>query len=221
MRSSKPIRIAIADSQFLVVKSLGLLLRCLDEYEVVAEVDSYTNLAEICQRHSPNLLIIDYKSIGMASPHSLSGTIQGIVGLRVLHLMNRQTDAEINNLLSLGVKNIIYKTTCRDELLEAIAKTLCGSRFYSQEVADQLPKNKQSHSISSEKYYLTQNEIEVVKLIARGLNSKAIATHKGISYHTVMSHRKNIFRKLGINNASELVMWAARAGLVDSIEYYI
>jgi DNA-binding CsgD family transcriptional regulator len=66
-----------------------------------------------------------------------------------------------------------------------------------------------------------QSEIEIVKLIADGHTTKEIALKKHISAHTVMTHRKNIFRKLDINNISELVMFAVRKGLIDNIEYYI
>lgn len=72
-----------------------------------------------------------------------------------------------------------------------------------------------------ETHHLTTTETEVVKLIAEGKTTKEIAAQKNISFHTVMTHRKNIFRKLGVNSSSELIMYAIRAGWIDNIEYYI
>ena len=69
--------------------------------------------------------------------------------------------------------------------------------------------------------YLTVSEIEIVKLIANGLTTKEIAAKRNISYHTVNTHRKNIFKKVEVSNASELIILAIKAGWIDNIEYYI
>jgi DNA-binding NarL/FixJ family response regulator len=58
-------------------------------------------------------------------------------------------------------------------------------------------------------------------LIANGMTTKEIAQRKNISHHTVSTHRKNIFRKLEVTSASELIMSAIKAGWIDNIEYYI
>jgi DNA-binding CsgD family transcriptional regulator len=74
---------------------------------------------------------------------------------------------------------------------------------------------------SEETGQLTASEIEIVRLVAEGLTTKEIAIRKHISFHTVATHRKNIFRKLGVTNASELLMYAIKAGIIDTIEYHI
>ena len=58
-------------------------------------------------------------------------------------------------------------------------------------------------------------------MIANGLTTKEIATKRIISNHTVSTHRKNIFKKIGVSNASELIIHAIKAGWIDNIEYYI
>jgi DNA-binding CsgD family transcriptional regulator len=68
---------------------------------------------------------------------------------------------------------------------------------------------------------LTISEIEIVRLISEGLTTKEIALRKFISFHTVISHRKNIFRKLGVTSISELIMYSIKAGWINTIEYYI
>jgi DNA-binding NarL/FixJ family response regulator len=68
---------------------------------------------------------------------------------------------------------------------------------------------------------LTTSEIEIVRLIGQGLTTKEIASRKILSFHTIMTHRKNILRKLGVSNASELIMFAVRTGIIDTIEYHI
>lgn len=72
-----------------------------------------------------------------------------------------------------------------------------------------------------EDLHLTRTETEILKDIALGLTTKEIAERRFSSFHTVNTHRKNIFRKLGVNNVHEATRYALRAGLVDTAEYYI
>jgi DNA-binding CsgD family transcriptional regulator len=68
---------------------------------------------------------------------------------------------------------------------------------------------------------LTDTEREIVKAIAQGKTTKEIAEERFSSVHTITTHRKNIFRKLNVNTAHEVIKYALRAGLVDSSEFYI
>ena len=68
---------------------------------------------------------------------------------------------------------------------------------------------------------LTKTETEILKEIALGITTREIAEKRFSSSHTVNTHRKNIFRKLGVNNVHEAIRYAMRSGLVDAAEYYI
>jgi len=68
---------------------------------------------------------------------------------------------------------------------------------------------------------LTNTEKIILKEIALGKTTKEIAAERNLSFHTVNSHRKNIFRKLEVNNVHEATKYAMRAGIVDLAEYYI
>ena len=72
-----------------------------------------------------------------------------------------------------------------------------------------------------ERVKLTKTETEVLKEIALGFTTREIAERRFSSFHTVNTHRKNIFRKLGVNTVHEATKYALRAGLVDAAEYYI
>ena len=68
---------------------------------------------------------------------------------------------------------------------------------------------------------LTNTEKIILKEIALGKTTKEIAAERNLSFHTINSHRKNIFRKLEVNNVHEATKYAMRAGIVDMAEYYI
>ena len=93
--------------------------------------------------------------------------------------------------------------------------------YYTPDLLDLVVDNSEVPQIDEESRNLTHSEIEIVKLIASGYTTKEIAGQRNVSFHTVNTHRKNIFRKLGVNNASELIMQAIKSGWIDNIEYYI
>jgi DNA-binding NarL/FixJ family response regulator len=72
-----------------------------------------------------------------------------------------------------------------------------------------------------EKTPLTHTEQEILKSIALGKSVKEIAVERFSSVHTIMTHKKNIFRKLEVNNVHEATKYALRSGLIDTMEYYI
>ena len=92
-------------------------------------------------------------------------------------------------------------------------------RYICQRMAELL-LTPQSPRVEEE-VKLTKTEMEILKDIALGLTTKEIAERRFSSFHTVNTHRKNIFRKLGVNTVHEATKYALRAGLVDSAEYYI
>jgi DNA-binding NarL/FixJ family response regulator len=98
---------------------------------------------------------------------------------------------------------------------------LIGEKYYSNELLDLLFEVDEKKNPIEETSQLTISEIEIVRLISEGLTTKEIAALKFISFHTVISHRKNIFRKLGVTSISELIMYSIKAGWINTIEYHI
>mgnify|MGYP002622552302 CR=1 FL=1 len=88
-------------------------------------------------------------------------------------------------------------------------------------VDKQLQLQRKEANAGSGKEQLTKTELQILKEIALGKTTKEIALEKFVSFHTVNTHRKNIFRKLGVNNVHDAVKYALRAGIVDLMEYYI
>ncbi len=139
----------------------------------------------------------------------------------VLVLTNSLTRKELTGLNSIGIKNILFKSATEEELVTGVKLALQGKKYHGQEVMDIMMESTESKRLVHENTSLTGSEIDVVKLIAEGMTTKEIASRKHVSFHTIITHRKNIFRKLKVNNASELVMYAIRAGIIDTVEYQI
>lgn len=115
--------------------------------------------------------------------------------------------------------SVLLKESPLQEIRECIRSVLRRQRYICQRMAEILlvpPAPKFEEEVK-----LTPTETEVLKDIALGMTTKEISEKRFSSFHTVNTHRKNIFRKLGVNNVHEATKYALRAGLVDSAEYYI
>ena len=114
--------------------------------------------------------------------------------------------------------SVLLKDSSLHEIRECLRYAIQRKRYICQRMTEILltpatPQNEDLH--------LTKTETEILKDIAMGLTTREIAERRISSFHTVNTHRKNIFRKLGVNTVHEATRYALRAGLVDAAEYYI
>jgi len=214
-------KIVIADTQFLVVETLKTILNADERFFVTGIPNSQTELIKVLEDKLCGLLITDFSLFDFDSIDDLQQIKLKFPNISVLILTNSISKAEFTELSKIGVKNIIYKTAERDEIISAVDAALRGKKYYADEILDLILELGENKVVPEEPTHLTNSEIEIVRLIAGGLTTKEIATQKNISFHTVNTHRKNIFRKMGVSNASELIMQAIRAGWIDNIEYFI
>ncbi len=221
MKQADPYKIAIADSQFLITQSLISLIENSNQYVFVGLVEDYSDLNTLLKAKMPDLLITDISLIDSNGLRNLEEVIFQYPRIHILIITNQTNRNELNEFAKIGIKNLIYKTADKEEIFTAMDSALRSKKYYSGEVLDLLMISNPVNNENQESFYLTPAEINIVKLISSGLTTKDIASRVNISFHTVMSHRKNIFRKLNVNSVSELIMYAIRAGLIDNIEYHI
>lgn len=117
--------------------------------------------------------------------------------------------------------SVLLKDSSLDEIKSCIREVLRANRFICNRIGNMLldsPKTVEKQPLQD---VLTATEKEILKEIAMGKTTREIATQRFVSVHTIMTHRKNIFRKLEVNNVHEATKFAMRSGLVDMAEYYI
>jgi DNA-binding NarL/FixJ family response regulator len=187
-------------------------------YDAVYSVSTKAGLLQYLQKETISLVITDYTLFDFDSINDLGDIRKQYPEIGIIVLTNAITHVKIKELNDTGIKNIVLKTDDSDELFHAIEAALKGKKYYSGDVLDILLKKDGPLEDAT---LLTTSEIEIVRLIAGGLSTKEIAVKKHISFHTVMTHRKNIFRKLNVSSSPELMMYAIKAGLIDNIEYHI
>ena len=118
---------------------------------------------------------------------------------------------------------VVMKDNSKEEIITAIQCAIRKQRYICNHVSNLLPFGNWLSVcyLIHRQSLLTQTEKNILKEIALGKTTKEIAAEKNLSFHTINSHRKNIFRKLGVNNVHEATKYAMRAGIVDLAEYYI
>lgn len=219
--SIHPVPVLIADSQFLITESLKFILQGEREFDVVKVVSEKNELIKALEQQKILLLIIDHSLIDIGSISELKDAKIRFPDIKILVISNNISKTDLLELNTAGINDIILKTSGKEEIFEAIDSTLKGKKYYSNELIDLLFESGDKKNTIEETGQLTISEIEIVRLISAGLTTKEIAAKKFISFHTVMSHRKNIFRKLGVTSISELIMYAIKAGWINTIEYHI
>lgn len=171
---------------------------------------------------SDSLVIIDYTLSDFSSIDSLlniSARFQNVKWILFSEELSFEFLRKIissNNMFS-----IVFKNSDVSEIKDAILSA-CNNKetFICSQVKNYLLMTEigdsKNHSIS-----LTVTEKEILKEIAWGKTAKEIAFIRGISVYTVITHRKNIYRKLDVNNSQEASRYALRAGIIDASDYYI
>jgi len=134
-------------------------------------------------------------------------------------LFCNELSEEIIRRLSAEIKiSMVLKESSGEEISSALKCTAAGERFLCHEITNLLLVNHKEPEFNPA---LTPTEIDILRLIAHGKSVKEIAAERVSSIHTVITHKKNIFRKLGVNSVYEATKYTLRAGLVEMMEYYI
>ena len=219
--NEKPVRVLIADSQFLITESLRHILNAEGLYSTGISVIGKNEIIKALNKEEISILIIDPSLIDMNSISEIKDIKNSFPDLKILVLTNSVIKSDLHELNGIGIINVILKTAEREEIFGAIDATLKGKKYYSNELLDILFDVIEKKSSPDDAGQLTYSEMEIVRLISEGLTTKEIASRKFISFHTVITHRKNIFRKLGVSSVSELLMYAIKSGWINMVEYHI
>lgn len=118
--------------------------------------------------------------------------------------------------------SVVLKGCLLDEIEIALHHAINAERYICARVVNQLLSSPSVNVLDNKSSdILTATEKEILKEIAVGKTTKEIAADRNLSFHTIITHRKNIFRKLEVNNVHEATKYAIRAGIIDVSDYYI
>lgn len=217
------IRILIADNQSLTREGYISILNDYYNQNVYATVArDQEHLFDVLRLSTPHVLAIDFDTFKLHDLSDLLTIRQSFKELGILVVSNNVQYETILKIVEYGITNFVNKTADETELIDAFKACISNRKYFSSKILDIILNQRiTNRDVSTGNCQLTNTEMEIVQLIAQGNTTKAIANSRKLSYHTIITHRKNIFRKLNIKNMSELILYAMRTGLVDTTEYYI
>ena len=207
------IKIFIAESNLLIRNGLKFIYENLPNIEVVAEASSSGELISQIVSASPNIVVIDYLSpvFRLEDIETLKSIDPKI---HVVAITETAEPKKIRKALEYGVSGHVLKDCSREEIVDVIYQTNKGERFFCGKVLEALDEDAEGGA-SCEPVSLSNREIEIIRCIAEGKTNKQIAEELFLSTHTVMTHRKNIMNKLGINNTAGIVIYAVKENLIS------
>ena len=209
----------LADNQELTRFALENLLQ-QDEAAVVYRAFDKAGLVALLKEHESAIVVLDYTLFDFADEDQLLIVAERFALSQWVLLSDELTSRFLRRVVySSHQFSVVFKDGPLQEVREALQTASRHNRYISQRALEAIISQQQEDD--EQPSVLTSTETEIVKAIAQGKTTKEIASERFSSIHTITTHRKNIFRKLGVNTAHEVVKYALRAGLIDSSEFYI
>jgi DNA-binding NarL/FixJ family response regulator len=210
----------LADNQFVTSQGITALLKRIGIGNIV-QAQTMNELQERLSAFPEAIVVLDYALFDFVSMQQM---------LNVRFAAQRSVWILFSNelgelflryvLLSDPAISVVMKNDSEEEVVTAL-QNAAHHTPYICESAEQVLRNDNLANAEASLVNLTASEKIILHEIALGKTTKEIAYDKHLSFHTVNSHRKNIFRKLDINNMHEAIRYAIRAGIFDVAEYYI
>jgi DNA-binding NarL/FixJ family response regulator len=209
----------IADNQELSRFALETLI-LQDKAGNLCRACDKAELVERLKEHADAVVLLDYTLFDFADDDQLLIVAERFASSRWILISDELTPEFLRRVVySSHQFSIVFKDGPLKEIRDALDAASTGSRYISQRALEAIINHQQEEQARPS--ILTETETEIVKAIAQGKTTKEIAEERFSSIHTITTHRKNIFRKLNVNTAHEVIKYALRAGLVDSSEFYI
>lgn len=206
------INIVIADRDFLIKTGLKCLLAKRTGFNVLDQASNFSELKEILRQQQPDVLIMDFDQPGAFSIDDLVYVKRKYPALQTLVISNNRHKHDIVSTIEFGVTSYLLKECGEEEIFDAIIATARGEKFFCGQIVDNILGGRMPDSCNG--LTLTERELEIVKLVAQGFTTAQISAMLCRSVHTINTHRKNILNKLGLNNTSELVLYAVKRRLI-------
>ena len=213
--------ILLADNQDITRLGLHYVVRmALDksQYSEIFDVRSHKDLMDWLKNGEPAIVVIDLSLFDMHNTDELLNMSSRFVNVHWIMFSDNLSEGLIKRLSVEPSFSMILKDSSAQEIQTAIQCAVRGERYLGHQITNIL-LTPQAGPDKQDK--LTHSETEILKLIAAGKSVKEIASDRCSSTHTIITHKKNIFRKLNVNTTYEATKWAIKNGIVNLVEYYI
>jgi DNA-binding NarL/FixJ family response regulator len=211
------LRVLLADDHAIVRRGLRSLLEEAG-IEVVAEAADGLEAVRLCEKHRPDIAILD---IGMPKLNGIDVAARTHKLDRppgVIILSMHSDESYVLRALAAGARAYLLKDATDEDLLPALRAVGSGRPYFSPAITallvEDYVRRLQTRGLADSHHLLTDREKEVLQLLAEGRSNKEVATLLDLGLSTVETHRANLMQKLNLHNTAEIVLYAVRKGII-------
>jgi DNA-binding NarL/FixJ family response regulator len=215
------LRVLIVDDHALFRRGLQMVLRQEDDIDVVGEAGDGHEAVEKAQELMPDVVLMDVRMPGQSGIKATEQIKDLIPHAKILMLTISDEEADLYDAIKAGASGYLLKEISIDEVADAVRSVWSGQSRISPSMASKLLTEFAAMSKRAEERQqlpaprLTEREMEVLKLVAQGMNNRDIAKDLFISENTVKNHIRNILEKLHLHSRMEAVVYAVRVKLLE------
>jgi DNA-binding NarL/FixJ family response regulator len=205
------VRVVIADDHRLIIDGIKRALAEADDFEVVGEASTGSQVMPLVRRTSPDLVLLDLRMPGLDGLTALERIKREHPQIKVVVLSASADQSVIQTALSRGASAYVIKSVNPPDLPATLRQAMAGNVFH--------PVGRPTDAQAATTIGLSLREVEILQAVARGLSNHAIGKELFVAEQTVKFHLTNIYRKLKATNRTEAVRLAYQHGVIDNPMY--
>ena len=217
----EPIRVLVVDDHALFRRGLEIVLAQEPDIEVVGEAGDGAEAVEQAADLLPDVVLMDVRMPRRSGIEACTAIKDVVPSARIIMLTISDEEGDLYEAIKAGATGYLLKEITIDEVATAIRAVAGGQSLISPSMASKLltefatliKRDGDRHQVPAPR--LTERELEVLRLVARGLNNRDIAKQLFISENTVKNHIRNILEKLQLHSRMEAVVYAVREKLLE------
>ncbi len=204
------IRVLLVDDHFLARMGLHSILDGRADMEIVADGHNGVEAIELHRQHQPDVTIMDLRMPGVTGFDAITAIRAEFPSARIVVLSNYEGSEDVHRALEAGAMAYLVKNADGEELIEAIRSVHRGRRFLPAAIGELL---KERHPADE----LTERELDVLRLLAKGQSNREVATELAIAENTVRIHVARVLQKLDVADRTQAVIVAFQRGIVHPV----
>jgi two-component system NarL family response regulator len=217
--STEPIRVLIADDHALFRRGLNMVLDTESGIEVVAEAEDGEEAVAKAEEYAPDVVLMDVRMPKVSGIDAARIIRDVIPSAKILMLTVSDEEGDLYEAIKAGANGYLLKEISIEEVADAIRAVVAGQSLISPAMASKLLTEFGALAKRVEERLpaprLTSREMDVLRLVARGMSNRDIADELSLSENTVKNHVRNILEKLHLHSRMEAVVYAVRERLFD------
>lgn len=215
-QTQAPIRVLLADDHVVVRAGIRQFLEQSADIKVIAEASNGQEACDLLEQFVPDVAVLDIQMPGMSGIEVTRWIRAKHLSIGILVLTAYDEEPYVQAVLQAGANGYVLKTAKPQEIVDAVRDVFNGKSVLDTAIAQKLITRLSGKSEEAAVDPLTERELQILNLTAKGFTNKAIGVQLSISDRTVQNHLANIFQKMNAASRTEMVMRAVSLGLIPA-----